>query len=345
LDIYTPEARTQGRRPVVVWIHGGGWFSGDKADPSVSNKIRVLTASGFIVVSVNYRLSPDLAGSGALAPGRLRFPKAQVDVARAFSWVRRNVGAYGGDPSRIIVGGQSAGGQLAALLAVDPGYLSKFGLSNRAIRGVLALDPVALNLRPMATQGYAEANPGFQRMIFNAFGTPGEETARPTWDKASAVRFADPGDPPMYMVVSGRSRLRVADKNRILRGLAQRPGLVSGEVPLPHRGVVSLFGHPDDDLGTTRPVIRFARAAIKSQRLRPPRVRVVRYQGGRVRVSIETGPRARLVTCRVDGGPERSCPRHRIATRKPRKLVVLVYGDTGRMVGSRTVRLESAPNG
>ena len=94
LDVYAPaDAKAP---PVVFWIHGGGWQMGDKSE--IQLKPRAFTDRGFVFVSINYRLLPDVA-MGAIVG----------DVARAMRWVHDHIAEFGGDPDRILVMGHSAG--------------------------------------------------------------------------------------------------------------------------------------------------------------------------------------------------------------------------------------------
>ena len=101
LDVYAPSGAKG--LPVVVWIHGGGWQTGDKAD--VYEKPKVFTGKGYILVSVNYRLLPKV-DMGTLTG----------DVAKSVRWVHDHIAEHGGDPKRLFIMGHSAGAQLAALL-------------------------------------------------------------------------------------------------------------------------------------------------------------------------------------------------------------------------------------
>ena len=123
LDIYAPpDAKNL---PVVFWIHGGGWQAGDKAD--VKLKPQVFMDKGFVFVSTNYRLLPDV-DMGTLIR----------DVAKSFRWVHDHIAEYGGDPKRVLVGGHSAGAQLAALLCTDDRYLKAEGVVVRRAHGLRA---------------------------------------------------------------------------------------------------------------------------------------------------------------------------------------------------------------
>jgi acetyl esterase/lipase len=131
LDLYLP----QGARdfPVLFFVHGGGWHSGDKRYlfDVYGNIARTFARNGIGTVVTNYRLSP-----------KVRHPAHAQDVARAFAWTYRNIARYGGRADEIFVSGHSAGGHLVSLLATDPEFLQAEGLKTDAIRGVLALSGV-----------------------------------------------------------------------------------------------------------------------------------------------------------------------------------------------------------
>lgn len=125
LDTYAPpDARNC---PVMFWIHGGGWQVGDKSD--VGLKPEVLIERGFVFVSTNYRLLPEVEMDVLIG-----------DVAKSLSWVHRNIAQYGGDPKRIFVGGHSAGAQLAAILCTDDRYLKREGVSFDVLKGCVPVD-------------------------------------------------------------------------------------------------------------------------------------------------------------------------------------------------------------
>lgn len=127
LDIYSPESAGGKNLPVMFWIHGGGWQVGDKTD--VGLKPGVLCKRGFVFVSINYRLLPEVE-IGALVG----------DVAKSLGWVHRHIAKYSGDPKKIFVGGHSAGAQLAALICTDDRYLQKEGVSFEVLKGCVPVD-------------------------------------------------------------------------------------------------------------------------------------------------------------------------------------------------------------
>jgi len=125
LDIYTPA--NAAKLPVVFWIHGGGWQTGDKS--SVEQKPAAFMQRGFVFVSTNYRLLPHV-DMGTLTR----------DVAQALGWVHRNIAQHGGDPQRIFMMGHSAGAQLAALLCTDARYLAAHGVPFSVLKGCVPVD-------------------------------------------------------------------------------------------------------------------------------------------------------------------------------------------------------------
>jgi acetyl esterase/lipase len=125
LDVYSPPKAKN--LPVVFWIHGGGWQTGDKTDVQV--KPRAFTDKGFVFVSTNYRLLP--AVDMATLVG---------DVAKSIHWVHDHIAEYGGDPKRLLIMGHSAGAQLAALICTDDRYLKAEGLSLAITKGCVPVD-------------------------------------------------------------------------------------------------------------------------------------------------------------------------------------------------------------
>jgi acetyl esterase/lipase len=105
LDIYVPDVLTS-PRPLMVWIHGGGWYSGDKSAPPGMG----LLLRGYVIASINYRLS-----------GEAVFPAQIFDCKAAIRFLRAHAREFDIDPTRIGVWGDSAGGQLASLMGTTNG--------------------------------------------------------------------------------------------------------------------------------------------------------------------------------------------------------------------------------
>ncbi len=126
LDIYMPEGADD--VPVIVFFHGGALRVGDKSLGRVVASRMV--PEGIGVVSASYRLTPSVM-----------HPAHVQDAAAATAWVVENIRRYGGDPNNVYVAGHSAGGYLAALLALDATHLGAHGLSPASIRGTIPISP------------------------------------------------------------------------------------------------------------------------------------------------------------------------------------------------------------
>lgn len=123
LDLYLSE--NPGRHPVFVFIHGGGFVEGDRAH--YGYVARPLAVHGIITVVMSYRLSP------------AHYPDQVHDVQAALDWVYHNIERYGGDASRIYIGGHSAGAILSAFVSVNAGWLSAKSLPEDLIKGFVPI--------------------------------------------------------------------------------------------------------------------------------------------------------------------------------------------------------------
>ncbi|MGH6797697.1 MAG: carboxylesterase/lipase family protein, partial [Roseiarcus sp.] len=133
LNVWTPAAPGDGARlPIMVWIHGGGFVVGPGAEPRYDGAH--LAARGIVVVTLNHRLNalgflahPELsAESDHRASGNY----GMLDLVAALRWVKRNIAAFGGDPDKATIAGESAGSQAASALMASP--LAK-GLFKRVV--------------------------------------------------------------------------------------------------------------------------------------------------------------------------------------------------------------------
>ena len=190
LDLYLPRGRKD--FPVLFFLHGGAWVAGNKDNFlglfSYSDFGKTLARLGIGTVMPNYRLSP-----------QVQHPAHIEDVARAFAWTYRNIARYGGRTDQIFVGGHSAGGHLACLLATDPRYLRTEGLSTDVIKGVVSisgvyrLDPIHVKLAaPMLTDDKVDLEVDPYRLVF------GDD---PQVRKAAApLSHVRPGLPPFLLM-------------------------------------------------------------------------------------------------------------------------------------------------
>jgi acetyl esterase/lipase len=127
LDVYQPE--TGAGYPVVFYVYGGSWNSGNKE--LYAPAAQRLLPEGIVMVVPDYTRYP--------AAG---FPNQTKEIAAALAWTLDNIGQYGGDPSRVIMAAQSAGAQIAGLVAYDPRWLEPYGHSPAELRGFFGISGV-----------------------------------------------------------------------------------------------------------------------------------------------------------------------------------------------------------
>jgi len=124
MDLYEPEGDTEPVRPAFIWVHGGGFYKGDKAEPNAVEIATRFAKRGYVTASINYRLRE----GEYFEPGDPELPQviqdAQHDAQAAVRWLRANAATYRVDPDHIAIGGTSAGAITALFVnynASDPG--------------------------------------------------------------------------------------------------------------------------------------------------------------------------------------------------------------------------------
>ena len=218
LEMIVPadSAARKGPLPIVVFIHGGGWRSGDPHDYRFI--ARALAPEGYAVVLAGYRLYP-----------KAQYPGMLEDGAAALRWVADNAAAHGGDPQRIVLMGHSAGAYNAVMLGLDQRWLAARGLSANALRGVVGL---------AGPYDFYPFDSAATKLSFGKASNP-EET--------QPVAHARAGGPPL-LLVHGTADTRVRPRNSV--GLARtmtRAGSPTQAVLLDgvtHEGLIMLFARP-----------------------------------------------------------------------------------------------------
>jgi BD-FAE len=127
LDLYLPKGRKD--FPVLFFVHGGTWKSGDRKQYDKLGKLYAGRGLGTVIIS--YRLTP-----------KVQHPAHIQDVAKAFAWTCANIGKHGGRADQIFCFGHSAGGHLVSLLATDESYLKAEKRSFADIKGVISVSGV-----------------------------------------------------------------------------------------------------------------------------------------------------------------------------------------------------------
>lgn len=171
LDVYSNDYSQHTLKPVVIYIHGGGWCGGDKMEWS-NSQTQCFVDSGYICVSVNYRLSPSVV-----------HPIHIKDVSSAIAWVQCNIEKYGGNPSKLILVGHSAGAHIVALAITNMKYLIDAGVNINNIRVACILDSGPyLVMNELVYDDTVILN-----MIYKAIGTQDENSN--SWYSFSPYNF------------------------------------------------------------------------------------------------------------------------------------------------------------
>ena len=243
LDVYRPADAT-GAAPLVVFLYGGSWRSGDKATyPFVAAP---LAARGAVVVVPDYRLYPEV-----------QFPAFLEDNAAAVAWAIGHAAALGADRRAVFIVGHSAGAYNAAMLALDPALLRAAGVDRAALAGVAALAAPADFLPSSDPDVYP---------VFGAANTPAHQP----------LAYADGTAPPLLLLhgdadttVQPRNTYVLADAIRA-RGGAVETHIYKG---LGHIGLVTAFA----PLFQRRaPVLDDVWAFIAAHRTTPSRTEPIR---------------------------------------------------------------------
>ena len=225
LDVWRPKSGAR-RAPVLFQLHGGAWMVGDKGQQALPLMLH-LAAEGWVCVAANYRLSP-----------RAAFPDHLVDCKRALRWIREHVAEYGGDPDFVVVTGGSAGGHLAALLALTPDdaeYQPGFEDTDTSVTACVPFYGVydlveEFDPRDRAGARGERVGQWFARRIAGAT----IEEDRDRFVKSSPIAHVGPHAPPFFVVHGGGDNLVPVEQARrfvaALRDASREPVLYA-EIP------------------------------------------------------------------------------------------------------------------
>lgn len=215
LEMFVPQGTTA-PLPILVFVHGGSWASGDPHDYRFI--ARTFCAQGFAVVLAGYRLYP-----------QAQFPAMLEDGADAVRWVHDNAAKLGGDPARMALMGHSAGAYNVAMLTLDPQWLAGVDLDGSTIRGTVAL------------AGPFDFLPLDSDATINAFGKAADLA------QTQPVNFVRKDAPPL-LLVTGDADTRVRPRNSQLlaqlltkAGVPNQPVLLEG---VTHEKIIMMFAQP-----------------------------------------------------------------------------------------------------
>lgn len=242
LDLYLPKDRTG--FPVVVFIHGGYWTSGDRR-----------YYAGFTGLYGTIGIALARNGIGAVMPSYRLGPRSGIDaqlddLIAVLRWCREQIARHGGDARRMVIFGHSAGGHLTALLASDAGLVARVS-DGGAIRGYIPMSAI-FDLGDMA----AQAKPSFnEKVTVPVFGRERDRLIR-----YSPVRHFRSGLPPFLILVGAEDYpyLRAQSRSSAdrLRGLGVSVDLLE-VAGYSHTDMVLKVGGSSDRI--TEPVVSFVR--------------------------------------------------------------------------------------
>jgi acetyl esterase/lipase len=232
LDVYAPEPRRESA-PVVVFFYGGNWQEGDK---SIYRFVgAALAARGLVAIIPDYRVYPEV-----------RFPGFLEDAASAVRWARDHAAEYGGDPSRLVLMGHSAGAQIAAMLTYDRQWLAAVGLDpDRDVKGLVGL---------AGPYDFLPLHDATLKIIFG----PDDSLA-----VTQPINFVEPGAPPAFLASgSDDDTVDPGNATRLARRVAEKGGAatVTFYKGVGHRTLIGAFAAP---LRPLAPVLRDTVAFIE----------------------------------------------------------------------------------
>ena len=224
LDVYRP-ATGAANAPVLLQIHGGAWMVGTKHTQG-RPLMNALARAGWVCVAINYRLSP-----------RAKFPDHLVDCKLALRWIRDHVAEFGGDPTRVVVTGGSAGGHLAAMVGLtanDPEFQPGFEDVDTSVAACVpiygAYDLEELFTRFGSRVGRRVSSFMGQMVVGTSALDPQGRTA---YRDASPMHHVKPGAPPFLVLHGTIDNLVPIAQARRLASLLQEAGVETVLVELP----------------------------------------------------------------------------------------------------------------
>ncbi len=213
LDLYQPLATdttpSPAPRPVIVFLHGGGWRVGSKAE--AAKVVEAVNGAGYAVASVDYRLS-----------GTAIFPAQIQDCKTAVRWLRANAAKYGLNPRRIGVMGFSAGGHLAALLGTSAGVESLEGRDEGSPRESSRVQAVCDVSGPVDLAIPTHSIIGKLSVYGELAGSASEKPALVR--AANPVTYITGKEPPFLIIQGGQDELVVAKHAELLADALRKKG-------------------------------------------------------------------------------------------------------------------------
>ncbi len=191
LNIFTPKNTRNKANPVLIFIYGGNWNTGNKEKYSILG--RNFARKNLTVVIPDYTLSPEA-----------NVDEMTKQVASAIKFTKDNAAKYNGNPNRIFISGHSAGGQLATSAVMNP----KYGIADQTISGIILIDAAGIDMK-----NYLEKYPPTSEDNYDITWTKNPEN----WKQASSIYFIDERTPPVLIYVGEKTypSIKTANENFI----------------------------------------------------------------------------------------------------------------------------------
>ena len=220
LDVYRRRDRPAGC-PTLLQIHGGAWILGSKNEQGIPLMVQ-LASRGWVCVSADYRLSP-----------RATFPDHVVDLKRALQWIREHGPEYGADPDFVVVTGGSAGGHLAALVALtpnDPEYQPGFERADTSVAGCVAF----YGVYDFTDRNHVWRHDGLLRLLERRVMKARFADDPTPFERASPIARITADAPPFFVIHGSHDTMVPVGEARhfvdVFRHVARSP-IVYAEVP------------------------------------------------------------------------------------------------------------------
>ena len=189
LNIFTPKNIKDKNLPVLIYVYGGNWNTGNKDKYHLLG--RNFARKNMTVVIPDYTLSPNED-----------VDEMTKEIAAAIQFTKQNAAKYHGDPERIFISGHSAGGQLATSAVMNP----KYGIPEKTIAGIILIDAAGIDMK-----NYLEKYPPTAEDNYDATWSKDPEK----WKQASSIYFINEKTPPFLIYVGEKTypSIKVANEN------------------------------------------------------------------------------------------------------------------------------------
>ncbi len=238
-------------------------------------------------------------------------PPIPTTSARRSAGSSRHIDEFGGDPTRLLLIGHSAGAHLVALVSTDPHYAGRHGVEPWQLIGTVSLDTEAFDI----AERIAEIPPAGDETFYNAFATPEENAIDDAWNRGSPIRFADKLDPRHLFVTQADDPERIAGNQAMASALGQDPSAVFA-APYNHEGINDAVGDKNDASGETVAIMDFMRSAIadsadpKASLAKHPDKRVeTDGKKAKVKFKFDSSQAHSDYECRLDSSKLKPCDR------------------------------------